>query len=135
MAAQEIELPVAERLLVPAFRGGVIVIQAGLADGADARIAGEGEEAGDRIVRRVMDVARMYADASVNRRIFRQIEVGLHILKAGRESHQATYARGARAFEKAGDFRRFETMGGEMAVGIGEHGNQRCKAVRNAATF
>ena len=84
LPAQEIELPVAKRFLIPAFRRGVIVIQAGLADRTNPRIAPEGGEMGDRVVRRVMHVARMDADARMNCRVFRQIEVGLHVLKAGR---------------------------------------------------
>ena len=97
----------------------MIEIQTGLADRAHPRVGGEGGELPDGVVRRVMDVARMNADAGVHARVVRDGEVGVQIAEAGRQRDQAADPGGVRPVEQTCELRRAEPMGGEMAVGIG----------------
>jgi hypothetical protein len=119
MLAQKITLSRPECIVIPFIRSWVIVIQPGLADRANSGISGECRKLRNRVIRRMMHIAGMNADAGVNHWVLGVREVRSQIREARRQSDQAVDTCGARAFEKVGDFLRLETMGGKMGVGIG----------------
>ena len=113
----------------------MIEIQPGFADCANPRVRGEGGELRDGIGWRFVHIARMNADARVDHRGIRDRKVGVQIVKAGRQRDQAADPGGAGAIYQAGCFRRRETMGSEVAMGIGEHGSYGRSAASRAVTL
>ena len=115
---EKFPLPMVENFLVPAIRCWVVVVEASLADRADAGICGKSGKLLRRVVRRVVDIAGVDADAGVNGGVLCDFEVCGDVAERGCESYEASDICCVRACEQLGNFLRSETVRGKVAVRI-----------------
>jgi len=99
MLAEQIPLTSSKGVLIPLIRSRVIVIKPGLADRTNSGVRGKGRKLGNRVIRCMMRISRMNADAGVDDWILGESEVRRHIPEARRESDQAANTCGARAID------------------------------------
>jgi len=111
------------------------IIEAGFSKSTHPGIGNECSELVQRILRRVVHIAWMNADARVDPWNFCQSEVLREIFQRSGEGDQAGNTRFIRTGDDCGNLISGEAVGSKVAMGIREHEDQRLRAVRNAATF
>jgi len=118
MLIEERALTLAEIVIRPSIRRGMIVVESGFTDGANPRISREHGELFDGILRCVMHITWMNADAGMNRRMFGDGEIHRQIRETGCQRDKPTHTGSLNPLNQGLDFGFLETMRSQMAVGI-----------------